>query len=199
MADHQTSTKSDPVGRAVHVLFFASVPPDEIKNQIAEVWRSAGTGERFRHDTLHMSIQAVAGIDELDPTVVERARLVPPALRTAPFELYFDRLMTFNGKPRNRALVLGTDGRNNQANNMAIELHHALRAVGLAPPSRQKVVPHLTLAYGLGFSETRYLAEPIRWTVRDITLIDSLQGQSRHMALGNWPLKEGRQHPSFDF
>lgn len=174
MPDHQTLTKPHPTRRPAHVLFFASVPPDEINDQIAEVWRSTGTGEHFRHDTLHMSIQAIAGQDDPDPILVERALLVASALRTAPFELCFDRLMTFNGPPDNRALVLATDGQNNRANDLAFELHCALRAISLVPPRLRKVVPHLTLAYGPGFSETRYLAEPIRWPICDITLIDSL-------------------------
>jgi RNA 2',3'-cyclic 3'-phosphodiesterase len=199
MPDHQAPTKPHPAHRPAHVLFFAAVPPDTIKDQIADAWRSTGTGERFRRDTLHMTIQVIAGLNEPDPVLVDRARLAAAAPRTGPFELCFDRLLTFGGRPDNRALVLATDGRRDDANDLAVELHQALKAVGLAPPRWQKVVPHLTLAYGPGFADTRHLAQPIRWTIRDITLVDSLQGQGRHVSLGNWPLLEGRQHPSFDF
>lgn len=195
MPDHRAPTKPNPA----HSLYFACIPSDEVKGQIADAWRSTGTSEKLRRDTLHLSIQAVASLADLDPVLVERARSTPPSLRTASFELCFDRLMTFGDQPGKRALVLATDGRNNHANDMAIELHGALRAVGIVPPRRRKVLPHLTLAYGHGFAETRCLAEPIHWMIRDITLIDSLQGQGCHVSLGTWPLQEGRQHPSFDF
>jgi RNA 2',3'-cyclic 3'-phosphodiesterase len=95
--------------------------------------------------------------------------------------------------------VLATDGRSARANDLAIQLRHDLNAVGLMPPRQQKVVPHLTLAYGPGFPEIRHLAVPIHWTIRDITLIDSLQGQNRHVVLGNWPLlADSPQQTSFD-
>lgn len=62
-----------------------------------------------------------------------------------------------------------------------------------------KVTPHVTLAYGPGFSEPRLLDKPILWMIDEITLIDSLQGQNRHVALGQWSLPQDRQQPSFDF
>jgi RNA 2',3'-cyclic 3'-phosphodiesterase len=198
MSAQQALTKPRPGYRPAHVLFFAAVPPDSVKDRLAEAWASAGTGERFRRDTLHMTIRAVAGLYEPDPVVVKRARLAPAQIRTAPFELCFDRLLTFGGGPDDRALVLATDGRDGSANDLAVELHHAMKAVGLVPPGFQKVVPHLTLAYGPGFPDPRRLVEPIRWTIQDVTLVDSLQGQGRHVSLGTWRLPEGRQQPSLD-
>ncbi len=199
MPDNYPATKPARSRRSAHVLFFAAIPPDAIKDRTAEEWRSIGTGERFRHDTLHMTIQSIAGLDKQDQTFVERARRAVDALRTAPFELCFDRLMTFGRNHDDNALVLATDGLCNHANDLAIELHHALKTAGLAPPTFKKVVPHLTLAYGHGFSETRHLANPIRWTIRHLTLIDSLQGYGRHMQLGTWPLPQDRQQPSLKF
>jgi RNA 2',3'-cyclic 3'-phosphodiesterase len=199
MPDHLTRPRPQPPRRPAHVLFFACVPPAAIRDEIAEAWQSSGTARPFRHDKLHMSILPVAGLDILSPTLIEQARRAASGLRSAPFELCFDRLATFGGGLGNCALVLTTDGQDKPANALALDLHDALRAAGLVPPGRRKIVPHLTLAYGPGFSEIRPLAKPIRWAVRDITLIDSLQGQGRHVWLGTWPLVEGRQQPSFDF
>jgi hypothetical protein len=47
MPDHQVPTKPHPTPRPAHILFFASVPPDQIKDQIANAWQSAGTGKVF--------------------------------------------------------------------------------------------------------------------------------------------------------
>ncbi len=198
MADPQP-TKTQPTRKPAHVLFFAAVPPDQIKDQIAEAWRSTGTGESFRRETLHMSLLAIAGLDMLDPILVDRAQRAALAVRHSPFELRFDRLMTFGGQPGNSALVIGTDGHNHHPNDLSMGLHHALKSVGLVPPNRKKVTPHLTLAYGPGFSHKRHLIKPICWTIRDFTLVDSLQGQGRHVPLGTWPLIESGPQPGFDF
>lgn len=199
MFERHAPMKPEHARTLPHVLFFAAVPNDTLKNQIALVWRSIGTGDRFRRDTLHMTIQAVAALHETPLSMLDRLHQAAASLRIAPITLCFDRLMTFGGRHDSHALVLATDGQCNCVTNLAAELHHAMTARGLLPPQRRKVVPHLTLAYGLGFSETRYLAEPLHWTIRDITLIDSFQGQGRHVSLGNWPLLDRRQQPSFDF
>jgi RNA 2',3'-cyclic 3'-phosphodiesterase len=179
-----------------HVLFFAAVPPQAIREKFAEAWLSGGSGEDLRRNTLHMTVQCLAETKSLDAGLVERARLAASALRVAPFELCFDRLMTFGGGTGNRALVLGTDGRNDRANDLAAALHESLHEAGFMLRKRKTILPHVTLAYGVGFAETRHLAEPVRWTIRDITLIDSLQGQGRHIPLGNWPLPESCRDPS---
>lgn len=199
MPDHHTLTKPSTIGRPAHVLFFAAVPPPEIKAQMAKAWQAFGTGETFRHDTLHLSIYAVAGVDDLDPILVKRARQAANALRTAPFTLCFDRLMTFSGRPGNRPLVMATDNACDKPNEIATDLHAACRAMSITASRSAKVTPHVTLAYGPGFSDIRSLTKPILWTINEITLIDSLQGQSRHVPLGQWPLPQDRQQPGFDF
>lgn len=199
MQDHRAPTKANPSGRPAHVLFFAVVPPPEIKAQMAKAWQSFGTGETFRHDTLHLSISAVAGVDDLDPVFVERVRQAATALRTAPFTLCFDRLMTFTGRSASRPLVMATNNASDKPNEIATDLHAAFRAMNLASSRSRKVTPHVTLAYGPGFSDTRHLSNPILWTITEITLIDSLQGQGRHIPLGQWSLPQDRQQPSFDF
>jgi RNA 2',3'-cyclic 3'-phosphodiesterase len=190
MLMEDTTAQTRPQNGQSHLLFFAAVPPQAIRERIAEAWLLSGSGERFRGNTLHMTIQGIANTKFLDTGLVEQARLAASALRVAPFELCFDRLMTFGGGMGSRALVLGTDGRNDCANDLAAALHESLREAGFMLPRRRSIVPHVTLAYGVGFAETRCLAEPVRWTIRDITLIDSLQGQGRHVPLGNWPLPE---------
>lgn len=185
--------------RPDHVLFFAAVPPPEINARMAKAWQAFGTGEPFKHDTLHLSIYAVAGADELDPTLIKRAQQAANVLRTAPFTLAFDRLETFSGDPGKYPLVVRTEKTSRKLNDVAAELHAACRSTGLTASRSAANTPHVTLARGPGFPETRPLDEPILWTVTEITLIDSLQGQGRHVHLGTWPLPEDRQQPGFDF
>ena len=103
------------------------------------------------------------------------------------------------GQPGKPPLVVATDGASNKPQEIAAELQAALRARGITASRSQKVNPHVTLAYGSGFSGERHLTKSIVWTISEITLIDSLHGQGRHLSLGRRPLPRDRQLPSFDF
>lgn len=199
MPDHAATKQPEQIARKAHALFFAAIPPPEIHGQMASAWQSLGTDARFRHDTLHLSLYGIAEMDVLDPTLVQRASQAATRVRTAPFTLCFDRLMTFNGGPEKPPLVVATDGTSNKLKEIAAELHAACRAMGVASSRFPKVNPHVTLAYGPGFPDTRHLNKPIVWNISEIALIDSLYGQSRHLSLGQWPLPHDRQQPSFDF
>ncbi|MFO1175572.1 MAG: 2'-5' RNA ligase family protein [Paracoccaceae bacterium] len=199
MPDQQTLSRHGAARRPAHILFFAAVPPPEIAAQMARAWQLFGTGEPLRHDTLHLSIHAVAGVDDLDPILVKRARQAPNSLRAAPFTLCFDRLATFNGDPDDYPLVVATDKPSSKLKEVAAELRTACRAMGLTASQSATPTPHVTLAYGPGFPQPRLLDKPILWTIDEITLIDSLQGQGRHVTLGKWPLPKDRQQPGFDF
>ena len=199
MPDHCTEAKPQHVRRPAHLLYFAAVPPPEIKSRMASAWKTAGTGEPFRHDTLHLSIFAVAGLDHLDRVLVRRARQAALLLRTGPFPLCFDRLMTFNGSPGNLPLVIATERISSDLNQVAAELRAACHAMSLTASRSARVTPHVTLAYGRGFTGKRRLARPIFWTIDEITLIDSHHGRGRHVPLGRWALPPDRQEPRFQF
>lgn len=199
MPEHASPKQSQQTPRKAHALFFAAIPPAEIHAQMASAWQSFGTSAPFRHDTLHLSLYGIAEMGDLDPILIQRASQAATRVRTAPFTLCFDRLMTFNGQPENAPLVAATDGANNKPQEIAAELHAALRTLGITASQSQKINPHVTLAYGPGFSGERHLTKPIIWTISEITLIDSLQGQGRHLSLGQWPLPKNREQPSFDF
>ncbi len=115
-----------------------------------------------------------------------------------PFELCFYRLVTLGGASGNRALVFATDESDRSADDISADLHPMLRLGGRKATRAPKVYPHVTAAYGPSFEGKRFLDPPIRWTIREIELIDSHYGQGRHVRLGRWPLPEGRQQASFD-
>ena len=199
MPDQPTLTKQKGAHRPTHVLFFAAVPPAELKARMATAWQSFGTGEPFRNDTLHLSICAVAEVDDIDPVLVQRAGQAARALRTAPFTLCLDRLMTFPVGAASHQLVNATERTSNDLNEIAAELQTACRAMGIAASRPTKIMPHVTLAYGRGFPEVRPLDTSILWTIEEVTLIDSLWGQGRHVPLGHWPLPLDRHQRGFDF
>jgi RNA 2',3'-cyclic 3'-phosphodiesterase len=171
-----------------HHLYFAAIPPTQIKDRIAAAWQKDGSGGNIRRDVLHLSLQNICPPGLLDPSKVAMAQAAANRLRRAAFTLTFDRLMTFGGGVGKRALVLATDNSNPAANDLAVELRRLLAEVGVRCTTTAKVTPHLTLVYGRAFAGTRYLVDPVRWTIQDVTLVDSLIGQSRHVYLGTWPL-----------
>lgn len=199
MPDHTGTKQPARTARKTRTLFFAAIPPPEINSQMASAWQSFGTGAPFRQSVLHLSLYGIAELDDLDPMLVQRARQAAPHVRTAPFTLCFDRLMTFNGTPGNLPMVIATDNASSKPKEIAAELHVALRALGITASQSPKVNPHVTLAYGSGLPKTRHLPKPILWTISEITLIDSLYGQGRHVSLGQWPLPHDRQQLGFEF
>lgn len=182
-----------PRDRPAHVLFIAAVPPPEVAEAFARAWAAAGTGERFRRATLHMSLLAIAGLDRADPHLAALVGGAARRLRARAFALSFDRLVTFGHGPGRRPIVAATGGRSAAADALAAELHIAIRRADLRLPRFRRLTPHVTLAYGAGFPGYRPLTHPIRWEVAEITLIDSLQGQGRHLPLHRWRLAPGRE------
>lgn len=174
--------------RREHLLMFAAIPEQETVGEIQVVWERFGTGDPFRRRTLHATILGVVRVDEVPPEMVTAIRKSADQLSVPSFDLLFDRLMTFNGRGPERPIVLGVDGWSESMNLLGEMLRKELARRGIFLRKPGRITPHVTLAYGEGFSGTRFLPKPIPWRVKQISLIDSLQGMGRHIRLGNWPL-----------
>lgn len=198
MPRHRAPTRPGMKRHPDHVLFFAAIPPPGIADAMAEVWNTYGTGARLRRSTLHLSIYQIASADELDPVLVRRARQMPQALRTAPFTLRFDCLKPLSGGAGNPALAIMADS-NAKLDAIASDLHAAARRLSLPGDRGGRITPHVTLAYGPSFGDTRPIGTPILWTIEEIALIDSHFGKSHHASLGQWPLPKDREQQGFDF
>jgi RNA 2',3'-cyclic 3'-phosphodiesterase len=106
----------------------------------------------------------------------------------APFDVAFDRVMSFSGKPDKLPLVLrGGDGLVALITFQQI-LVTAIRRAGLRYAAGSHFTPHMTLLYG----DRRVAEEPIKtvgWTVREFVLVHSLLSLGRHVLLGRWALR----------
>lgn len=190
----QTLTLRPRGAEPSHNLFFAAQPPAPVADRIEQVWRLAGTDSHFRASTLHLTVLGVEHAAAIDPWLVDHLRHAMAGFHFAPFTLVFDRLQTFRTSAdrhdrRDFPIVLATETRDEAMNAFANALRQRLFP---ARRGRVAVTPHVTLAYGPGFAEDRLLASPVRWTVTDITLIDSHVGLTRHVPLGRWPLVPAR-------
>lgn len=175
---------------ATHFLFFAAIPPAKIADQIAEAWQTLGTGENLRADKLHMTLLPLTEVPTLDQSLIDAAIRAGDGLVVPPFEIAFDHLSAWHGRPLNRPLVLATqDGHSAGADALVGGLQAALPD-DLHWQGWSSVRPHLTLAYGKGFSDDLILPRPIRWRIDKLVLVDSLRGRSRHVHLASWPLRD---------
>ena len=63
----------------------------------------------------------------------------------------------------------------------------ALIEVGLKKFAKSSFTPHMTLLYDPRTIEPREI-DPVRWTMTEFVLVDSLRGETRHIQLARWPL-----------
>jgi 2'-5' RNA ligase len=62
-----------------------------------------------------------------------------------------------------------------------------MRKAGLGQWIDKRFTPHMTLSYGRCSLDAQ-ATEPVAWTVRELVLVHSFIGQTRHEVLGRWPL-----------
>jgi RNA 2',3'-cyclic 3'-phosphodiesterase len=173
-------------------LFFALLPGAEEALQIVGLRERLLlerdlTGRRIATKRLHLSLHTVGAWHGLSPAAVKAAKDVGDSFSKPPFEVVFDRAMSFAGE---RAFVLRAE-----AEGAFTSFHHALgiemKKAGIGRSVSSRFTPHLTLLYGDRMVTERSI-EPIRWTVRDFVLVQSLRGrgQSKHVHLERWPLRD---------
>ncbi|MFP6559173.1 2'-5' RNA ligase family protein [Paraburkholderia sp. B3] len=175
-----------------HRLFFAVMPDPDTAACIAERagrWRSEMHVEAGLLHTgrLHVSLHHLGDFAHMPEVIVARACIAATSLEVPPFDVTFDRISSFNGRPGHQPLVLTGSAGLDELIDFQQKLGDALRRAALRV-SRARFTPHLTLLY----DKDRYglrTVEPITWTVREFVLIHSWLGKTRYDIIGRWPLK----------
>jgi 2'-5' RNA ligase len=168
-------------------LFLAAVPDAgtaERIHQLAGVLKRAHrfNGKLIAPDRLHVSLFSLSGLPERQLCA---AREAATELRTEPFEVSFDRTVSFRGRSDNRPFVLiGEDGLR-RLKSFRQMLGAALTRKGLRRAANTNFTPHVTLLYDAR-SVDEYPIQPIVWTVTEFVLIQSIRG---HDYFARWPLQ----------
>jgi 2'-5' RNA ligase len=165
-------------------LFFAAVPDFD---SAARMYRLAGVlrrahgfrGNLIPPECLHVSLLFVGRGSEL---TARRACEAVTGVKINPFEVSFDRTVSFGGGPGNRALVLLGDETSDRLKSLGQALGTAVAEKGMGRRAVRDFVPHVTLLYGERAID-EYPVQPIRWTVNEFVLIHSLHG---HTHLARW-------------
>ena len=173
-------------------IFFAALPDAGAKADIG--WRASrvcGEGRLaangFDMDRLHVSLCFLATYAGLLPAIRQRARQAASTVRMSPFTVAFNCLTRFSRGDGKRPLVLLGDDGVGGLTALQRSLGMAMLDAGLAHRLQPGYTPHVTLMYGT-FPIEEQTIEPVRWTVRDFVLVQSLHGKRRHLQLERWPL-----------
>jgi 2'-5' RNA ligase len=138
--------------------------------------RGSGMDGRF-----HVSLQGFGESSELTDEFVEEVKAAASTVAAAPFEVLFDRVVTFGRD----AIVLRGPEHERPVRAFFASLGAGLTQVRRLRRAAWSFRPHLTLIYANQRLPERQV-EPIGWTVRDFVLVRSHHG---HEVLGRWFLR----------
>jgi RNA 2',3'-cyclic 3'-phosphodiesterase len=168
-------------------LFLAVLPDADTS---AEIYRKAEIlkrAHRFRgqltaRDRLHVTLFSLSSLPH---ALIERVCEAVAETRAEPFEVLFDRSMSFRGRPGSRPFVLmGGEGLRR------LKSFRRLMAANLARKGfrflgRREFTPHVTLLFDDRAAEENPFG-PVGWTVHHVVLIHSRQG---HTHVARWALQ----------
>ena len=167
----------------VRRLFLALWPEDVERRQLAQLAASVAGQQRVRDANLHLTLVF------LGPTDATRLAAYETALADLPvpaLELVLDR---YGYWPMPRILWLGSSQTPPELYELVADLHRRLRGCGFVP-ERRAFQAHMTLARKFpGPAPEHPPAVPIRWSIGEVALIESLLGKhgSEYRVLQRWP------------
>ena len=155
-------------------------PPAEVAARIAALPRNDSSRGP---DLLHVTLLTLFDLAAAPPGWLPQVVAALDAFEGTAFPLAFDRI------EERKAVTLRTraplaEARAFQAGLVRFLLERRVPLMLGTTPE-----PHVTINYrgdGLGARKM----EPIGWTVREIVLVESVVGQTRHVVHGCWPLRE---------
>jgi 2'-5' RNA ligase len=169
-------------------LFFAVLPGAAAATRI---FRLAGLlkhahgfcGELIELERLHVTLFFL-GQGHLSESLVRLVCEAAADVGAPPFDVWFDRTISFRGRPGRYPFVLVGGNGLDRLKSFRRLLGVALAKKGLRRMASNEFTPHVTLLYGERDAE-EHPVEPIGWTIREFALIHSMNGHAR---IGNWPL-----------
>jgi 2'-5' RNA ligase len=174
-------------------LFFALFPDATTAARIYALQQDLRVrhglwGRPLAMDRLHVTLCHLGDYAGLPQAVVAKAREAASSLMASPFEVTFDRALTFSGRAHNRPFVLRSKEGAAPVETFQRKLGAEMTMCGLGRFAKP-YTPHMTLLYDSA-DVAEHAIEPMTWTVTEFRLVHSLLGQTRHIPLGDWRLGE---------
>lgn len=195
MTTQLTSEGFDPPPQPTDRLFFALMPDAQSAQRIAGLAKALKAelglkGRVLASSRLHVTLHFFGDHVGLPQALVDGLSAAASEVRFAPFDVTFDHAMSFAGRPRKRPFVLlGSDEGLAALMDFRRALSEALDRRGLGRLVDARFTPHVTLLYDDRLRPAQTV-EPIVWRASEFVLVDSVLGQSRHVPLARWPLKD---------
>jgi 2'-5' RNA ligase len=187
--------------RTVFSALYYMVKPDRAAARAADALRAeigarhGLQGNAVEPDRQHVTLHELGSHPELPAGLVERALQAGAAVAAEPFDVEFDRAVGWGAEAHLLALAGAANGlRGLRALQRSVAV--AMVDAGLGEWVRHGFRPHISLFYGNKTLPSQAI-EPIRWTIDELLLVESLDGAGVHRVLGRWPLL--RRQAIFDW
>ena len=139
-------------------------------------------GNLFPTDRMHVTLGKFE-VKERVENFVERVSRAITSLKLTSFEIVFDQIGGFSS---GNVVLQGQEGLE-PLRALQAALRGALAWEKLEKGLPRTYTPHMTVIYGQPGEEVAAI-KPVRWIVREIVLVISHQGESRHEILVRFPL-----------
>jgi RNA 2',3'-cyclic 3'-phosphodiesterase len=163
-------------------LFLAILPDPETAERIARLGENLKQARRFtgrliRPEHLHISLFFMGGFEGLPERIIARTKLALEEVEALPFTVTFDRSASFGRMAEKHPFVLL--GGDTQLFALRAALAGALMQQKLGHVTRAPFTPHMTLLYDSRFVDEAPIV-PLSFTAREVVLVHSLYGATRH-------------------
>jgi len=177
-------TSVPPPELICHRYFFALRPDRVTANRItAFAAERLGPKGLLSADRLHVTLALTPDMPTADAALAGALQRAGGAVRAAPFGLPLDQLSGGSGtaalRPAHRIAGLFK---------LQAAIAEAMRREGVPLRPDWRFHPHATLRYRKDAPFTEAVTD-LGWPVTDFVLVHSLVGLTRHIVIGQWPLR----------
>ncbi|MHB8267566.1 2'-5' RNA ligase family protein [Bradyrhizobium sp.] len=188
-----SGTRPNSVASERDRLFLAVVPDSDTA---ARIYQRAGVirrarkieGALIRPEHLHATLFFLGERGALPEQIITRVVHAAAAVKMPPFEVSFDRTMSFSEGSYNHPFVLVGDPGVERLKKFRQMLGVSIMRNGLRHLVRANFMPHVTLLYDKKNVDEQPI-EPISWIVHEFVLIRSLYRRTTHIHEARWPLR----------
>jgi RNA 2',3'-cyclic 3'-phosphodiesterase len=175
-----------PTDRLMFLLYPDPATAQRIAVEARRLKAALGLrGQPLLTDRFHSTLHHLGDYVGLPADMVRKGETAGGAVSAAPFEVVFDKAVSFANRPGNNPFTL--QGDEGVQALIAFQQALGLKMAGAGLRPDKPFLPHITLLYD-GQVIPAQAIDPIRWTVDRFVLVQSKLGQTQHIVLGEWPL-----------
>lgn len=176
-----------PTDRLMFLLYPDATTAARIADEAGRLKERLGLrGALLQTERLHVTLHHLGDYVGLPQDIVAKGALAGDALCASPFEVIFDRALSFANRPGNNPFTL--QGGQGLVALVAFQKALGEKMAGAALRPDRSFTPHVTLLY-----DERIVAEqsiaPISWSVDRFALVQSKLGRTQHVILREWVLR----------